>query len=191
MPNNKKKALKQVKGLDKAHPYSRKATQMNRIILRKATISANELKRADSKSLLVQRMLAFQEVIDMPVHEMIDAYICRNDDEIAELRDAQRGRSNRVIPARLSLLENLRLKDVAEYKNGMEVPEQSPKNVERLKNWNGDHNSITQIKTVRVVCPPAPKFTLDTAASNEEKVEAMEIVDVSEKEMAVGMMIGK
>ena len=49
--NNRKKTLKQIKGLDKAHPYSRKATQMKRVIQRNGQLQEKSLDRIASKQL--------------------------------------------------------------------------------------------------------------------------------------------
>ena len=49
--NNRKKSLKDIKGLDKAHPYSRKSIQMKRVLQRNFKLSENSLKKENCKSI--------------------------------------------------------------------------------------------------------------------------------------------
>ncbi|KAJ1678131.1 hypothetical protein EV182_004711, partial [Spiromyces aspiralis] len=49
-PNNKRKNLSKIKGKDKAHPYSRKATQMRRAINRQARLETEKSKRFELTS---------------------------------------------------------------------------------------------------------------------------------------------
>ncbi|KAH9254773.1 hypothetical protein BASA81_007191 [Batrachochytrium salamandrivorans] len=144
MPNNKKKSLSNIKGLDKAHPYSRKALQIQRALHRDDSISKKKLDRDQHKRLAVERVLWFKFAIPDPpevtteadVHAVIDMYINRYEDEIAQIKSQLR--KNRPKPGRLDLLESMRAKDLAEYNGGIEVPLMSDiKNVELLKAWEG------------------------------------------------------
>lgn len=137
MPNNKKKALKQVKGLDKAHPYSRKARQMNSIIARKNAVSNAKVKSLHNQQLKINRLLKMAEILKNQnitnSIALIQTYISRNDSEISQLQ--AQARLNRPKNPRLALLTSLKQKDEAEFKAGMEVPDMNPKNIETLLNW--------------------------------------------------------
>jgi translation machinery-associated protein 16 len=158
--NNKKKELKQVKGLAKAHPYSRKAKQVQSIMLRKENLHKNLIKRQSAHELLIARLLTMQQIIgdESDINKVALNYIARNDNEIKLLNDIIR--PNRPKPPRLALLQNLRLKDEAEFEAGMMIPEMTIKNLAVLKNWflktdirNGDYNSMALISMIRVVRP--------------------------------------
>ncbi|KAJ3047275.1 hypothetical protein HK097_011694 [Rhizophlyctis rosea] len=161
MPNNKIHNIKKIKDLDKAHPYSRKATQARRALNRGEAIEKKASARNVERTRRVERTLWFKFAVpedctvagvDM-VHDIIRQYIGRNDDEIEKLRSTLR--KNRPRPARLDLLETLRAKDLQEYAtSGIELPILTDaKNLERLKTWEGDYNNMDTIKVVRVRDP--------------------------------------
>jgi hypothetical protein len=58
--NNRKKSLKQITGLSKAHPYSRKAVQMKRVLQRSFTLNENSIKKANCKSVKSKLILQFR-----------------------------------------------------------------------------------------------------------------------------------
>ncbi|EGF79990.1 hypothetical protein BATDEDRAFT_5937, partial [Batrachochytrium dendrobatidis JAM81] len=142
MPNNKKKSVSSIKGLDKAHPYSRKALQVQRALHRDTELTKKKADRDNHKRLAVERLLWFKfaapdppaEITEADVHSIIDMYINRNEDEISQIMSQLR--KNRPKPGRLGILESLREKDLAEYNAGIEIPSLTDtKNVEMLKNW--------------------------------------------------------
>ncbi|KAI8916743.1 hypothetical protein PhCBS80983_g04437 [Powellomyces hirtus] len=182
MPNNKKHKLSKIKDGDKAHPYSRKATQMRRAINRDEKMgkqkSASEIKRTR----LVDRMLWFKFVIenDMQtatieqVHDIIQMYIGRHDAEILTIEQSLR--KGRPPPGRLELLRILRAKDMQEYNNGIEIPQLTDaKNVTRLKEWEGDYNAMASIKSVIIrkdlAEPAVGAKPDDTRSANETGME--------------------
>ncbi|KAJ3270283.1 hypothetical protein HDV01_000398 [Terramyces sp. JEL0728] len=152
--NNKKKTLKNIKGLDKAHPYSRKASQMKRAILRTSTMSTKDSLRQEPKQRVVDKLLWFKEkagnVLPMDeLREVIEEYINRNMDEIIELK--KNWRQGRPKPSRLDLLENLHSKELQDFKLGFEVPDLTDSAViDYYKAWKGDYNAISDIKIIRV-----------------------------------------
>ncbi|KAJ3261188.1 hypothetical protein HK103_006497 [Boothiomyces macroporosus] len=152
--NNKKKTLKNIKGLDKAHPYSRKASQMKRAILRTSTMSTKDSLRQEPKQRVVDKLLWFKEKADDvltldQLREVIEEYINRNMEEIMELK--KNWRQGRPKPNRLDLLENLHSKEMQDFKLGFEVPDLTNKDViDYYKVWKGDYNAISDIKIVRV-----------------------------------------
>ncbi|KAJ3039546.1 hypothetical protein HDV00_012122 [Rhizophlyctis rosea] len=161
MPNNKVHNVKNIKDLDKAHPYSRKAVQARRALNRAETIEKKASGRNVERTRRVERTLWFKfavpEDINVAtpelVHDIIQQYIGRNDEEIAKLRATLR--KNRPRPARLDLLETLRAKDLQEYAtSGIDMPNLTDaKNLNLLRSWEGDYNNMDNIKTVRVRDP--------------------------------------
>ncbi|KAL2918969.1 translation machinery-associated protein 16 [Polyrhizophydium stewartii] len=186
MPNNKKKSVSNIKGVDKAHPYSRKAQQAQRAILRESHLAKKKAERDEPKRLAVERLLWFKFAVPDTtpavaltpdeIHATIDLYIDRNADEMARLATQAQARKNRPRPPQLALLEALREKDVAEYAGvGIEVPVLTdPENVAALKAWEGDYNSMALVKMVRVRNP------VTVAAEREAKARAA----AAEKEAA-------
>jgi translation machinery-associated protein 16 len=157
--NNKKKTIKDIKGLDKAHPYSRKAVQMKRAILRQATGSQKEVIRHEPRKRAIDKLMWFKEQLPTSnemsmeqIHEILEKYIQRNSTEIQEIKKTLR--PGRPKPNRLDLLETLREKELQDYKVGMDMPDLSlPENVQLLREWDGQYGSITRIKTTRVKRP--------------------------------------
>lgn len=152
--NNKKKSLKQIKGLEKAHPYSRKALQMNRVLLRTESIKQNNVQNAIPKQYKVERVLAFKELIQMNTgmdhHDLISIYINRNNAEMESLELVHALRKNRPPPAKLINLQNLKKANIQEYEAGFEVPCFDADNILFLEEWKGDFNAMQNIKMVRV-----------------------------------------
>jgi translation machinery-associated protein 16 len=154
--NNKKKTLKDIKGLEKAHPYSRKATQMKRAIGRQASLSAKDTLRNEPRKRAVDKLLWFKDHLPLhdtltksEIHDIIDGYVNRNAKEIMELK--KNWREGRPKPNRLDLLESLQSQNQKEYKAGIEMPDLSlPGNVEILRKWDGQYGGITRIVSTRV-----------------------------------------
>ena len=156
MPNNRKITLKKIKGTEDAHPYSRKAIQMKRCILRADKLE-NSLKRsqiAARHSQAVEKVLWFKEKIGLDqnflnesqMHELMNIFISKNDEEIDQARSTLR--PGRPKPPRLDLLESIKKRDEYDYHHsGIEIPDlMCPKNVKIIREFNGDFNGITRIK---------------------------------------------
>lgn len=151
--NNRKKSLKDIKGLDKAHPYSRKATQMKRAIQRTEILSQKQKSKKGEKELKVIKLAWFKDFkrCDFDgLKEAVEKYINRNAVEIKELKDQMR--PNRPKPSRLLLLENLYEQQLQEYiQSGFEVPDlRDSDTIYALQHWNEDYNAISTIKLVRI-----------------------------------------
>lgn len=125
MPNNKKHKLSKIKATEKAHPYSRKAVQMRRAINRDDKLAKQKTASDVKKTRVADRLSWFKYALaddivvatNDQVHEIIEMYIARNDEEIQDIRGKLR--KGRPKPSRLDLLENLRAKDIQEYNNGI------------------------------------------------------------------------
>ncbi|KAJ3278217.1 hypothetical protein HK104_002552 [Borealophlyctis nickersoniae] len=191
MPNNKKHNVSDIKDLDKAHPYSRKATQARRALNRQATIGKKAAERNTERSRLVDRTVWFKYALAeditcatmAQVHDIILSYISRNDDEIEKLKSNLR--KGRPRPARLELLETLRGKDLQEYATGgIELPDLTDaKNLSLFRAWEGDYNALDKIKFVRVRDPL--KAAEDNKLRKEEAEKRKEKKAAEKKAMAV------
>ncbi|KAI8813283.1 translation machinery-associated protein 16 [Cladochytrium replicatum] len=166
MPNNKKKSLRDVKnaqgaGIVGAHPYSRKATQMRRALHRESVLTEKTAKRDDVKFHKAERIVYFRLAVPDDkqcatfdeLHEYIQLYISRNDDEMKKL--TENVRPGRPRPPKLDLLESLKKKDIAEYEKGFGVPNLvDPNTVKILRACEGDYNAImSRVKLIRVTNP--------------------------------------
>ena len=153
MPNNKKKSVDKIKGLDRAHPYSRKAVQLNRAIHREETLKKKALKTT-AQDLKWERMTNFQKIVEDVdqidnIHDFILQYINRHAADIEQLK--AQVRPNRPKPPKLAIYQALLEKDMKEYENGIEIPNVAdPKVFKILKNWSGDYNSISDITMTRI-----------------------------------------
>ncbi|KAI9230120.1 MAG: hypothetical protein DHS80DRAFT_12922, partial [Piptocephalis tieghemiana] len=132
---NRKITLKTIKNREKAHPFSRKANQMNRAILR-----TERLQKAKAARL------------GLEMRPILESFISRYDEEMFEL-EANR-RPGRPKSGRETELELLRQREAETYTAGMDVPDlTSPSTVKILRAWDGDHNSILRIRTIRLTAP--------------------------------------
>lgn len=88
------------------------------------------------------------------MHELVMLYISRYDEEADQLR-AKEMRPGRPVPRRLDELEMARRQEEQEYSSsGFNMPElRDARNVETLRAWNGDYNSLSTIKQTRLLAP--------------------------------------
>lgn len=159
MPNNKKKNVSSIKGIDRAHPYSRKAAQFKRAVMRQDKLAHRKAEREEPRRRAVDRLVWFKYSIDdntdkplseEEMHSIAMMYINRNDDEMEDLK--QQLRKDRPKPAKLGMLQLLKEKDIKEYRDGvLEMPLMSDAtNIRVLKEWDGDFNSMQRIKMTRM-----------------------------------------
>ncbi|KAJ1964971.1 translation machinery-associated protein 16, partial [Dimargaris xerosporica] len=131
--NNKKKSLKDIKAKDVVHPYSRKAMQIRRAHTRMDKLARGQTMRVTSRSLEAERYLWFRYAMDeerdtltlSELHELMESYIARNDEEIQTLKDSRR--KGQPPPKKLQMLETLRKQNQSEYANGMIIPDLTDK----------------------------------------------------------------
>ncbi|KAJ3230161.1 hypothetical protein HDU81_004737 [Chytriomyces hyalinus] len=183
-PNNKKHKVSKIKGAEKAHPFSRKAAQLRRAFAREERVAGLKTMKDADRTRAVDRMVWFKYAIpdEVPnanlelVHDLIDQYINRNEDEIEELKATIR--PNRQRPPKIALLEMLQGKDRHEYATGMRVPDMcDAANVARLRKWEGDYNGIGAIKMVSIT--EASRRKVEEKAKENE--DAMEAADADEE----------
>lgn len=133
---------------------------MNRAILRTERLQKAKAARLGLVDEKVQMFLTFQEAltpdtVTMTREEMrpiLESFISRYDEEMFEL-EANR-RPGRPKSGRETELELLRQREAETYTAGMDVPDlTSPSTVKILRAWDGDHNSILRIRTIRLTAP--------------------------------------
>ncbi|CAB4405313.1 unnamed protein product [Rhizophagus irregularis] len=175
MPNNKRHTFKQIKNKKSIiHPSSRKAAQLQRISLRKDRLERGKTQRLSERvKPIVERLLWFRYAFDdtLPcatkaeVYDLIEMFINRNDNEILRLKSTQKVNSSKYF-----YLESLKLKEKKEYIEGFEIPDfMNPKNVKLLRQWDGDINSMTRIKIIRIEDPNNINNLKTTAQIIDEK----------------------
>ncbi|PKC02433.1 hypothetical protein RhiirA5_380984 [Rhizophagus irregularis] len=173
MPNNKRHTFKQIKNKKSIiHPSSRKAAQLQRISLRKDRLERGKTQRLSERvKPIVERLLWFKYAFDdtLPcatkaeVYDLIEMFINRNDDEILRLKSTHKVNSSKYF-----YLESLKLKEKKEYIE--EIPDfMNPKNVKLLRQWDGDINSMTRIKIIRIEDPNNINNLRTTAQIIDEK----------------------
>ncbi|KAJ3329026.1 hypothetical protein HDU76_008798 [Blyttiomyces sp. JEL0837] len=157
MPNNRKIKVSKIKGIEKAHPYSRKADQLRRAYAREERIGKAKSAKDIEKTRAVDRMIWFKYALpdDVPcadqemLHDLISQYINRNSAEMTTLQSTIR--PNRPKPSKLTLLEMLKSKDQQEYNAGITIPDLTdPANVVVLRSFEGDYNALPRIKVISV-----------------------------------------
>ncbi|CDH57117.1 ring finger domain-containing protein [Lichtheimia corymbifera JMRC:FSU:9682] len=179
MPGNKKHTLKNIKNRDAVHPYSRKAQQLQRVILRKNKLTQKKGDRTATNS-RVERWLWFRYALDesiqcatkQQIHDLIEMYIERNDEQLQTLEaERQKLMHKRKDPKYDLLVANKEL-DLNEYKSGIELPDfNDGKNLKRLRDWDGDVNSMPLIKTRLYRQSDNPKYK-EPKESNAMDVES-------------------
>ncbi|KAI9205239.1 translation machinery-associated protein 16 [Polychytrium aggregatum] len=163
MPNNKKLSLNSIKGKQIAHPFSRKARQIRRVINRDGKLANQKVVRDETKQRIVDRLLFFKFAVPVEqmsvtteqLHDAVVLYINRKEEDINRLKQEHQKRPpGRSKPSQLINLENLRDADQREYDTGIEVPDVTdPTALAMLRDWEGDYNGITHIKMVTVRNP--------------------------------------
>ncbi|KAG2229836.1 hypothetical protein INT48_001084 [Thamnidium elegans] len=198
---NRKITLKTIKNREAIHPYSRKAQQISRVYQRKEKLQKKENQKANNP--MGERWIwfryAFEEdkvVATKPeMHELVEAYLVRHDDEIEELeQDRHRGHKKPKGP-RQDHLEALRISERNEYISGMGKKKKKKKKIEKkwmlifiielpdmtngktlklLREWDGDKNSMPRMTTIRLQKPTEPtEKTIDT--KNQKNGEMMDL----------------
>ncbi|KAI8978941.1 translation machinery-associated protein 16 [Pilobolus umbonatus] len=157
---SKRHTLKTIKNREAIHPYSRKAQQITRVYQRKEKLAKKESQRAHNP--IGDRWLWFRYIFDEDkitatkeeMHELIELYLMRHDEEIEELEAERHKGHKKPKSPRQILLETLREQELNEYNSGMELPDMTNgKILKLLRDWDGDKNSMSRIKTIRISAP--------------------------------------
>ncbi|KAI7887095.1 hypothetical protein K492DRAFT_121665, partial [Lichtheimia hyalospora FSU 10163] len=150
---NKKHTLKNIKNRDAVHPYSRKAQQLQRVILRKNKLTQ---KKGDRTS----------------TNGRGRVYIERNDEQLKALEEERQKLMHKKKDPKYDLLIANKELDENEYKSGIELPDMNDgKNLKRLREWDGDVNYMPLIKTRLYRQSDNPKYK-EPKESNAMDVES-------------------
>ncbi|KAI9216413.1 hypothetical protein BC828DRAFT_393611 [Blastocladiella britannica] len=186
MPNNKVKSLKKLGKVESVHPFSRKAKQARRAMLRDDRLAKVKSERETlHNSPLVDRYMFIKHAMDpeftsfspAQVHEIVDLWLGRHDEDLEEMR-AERAR---VVHSKKSpredLMEAMIRNERAEYAaHGVVMPNlESGKVVLALRNWDGDLNGLDQMKTV-LVRPPKASASATSAPTPSAPKTAQEML---------------
>ncbi|KAF9913548.1 translation machinery-associated protein 16 [Lobosporangium transversale] len=173
--NNKRHTMKSIKNKDMIHPSSRKAQQVMRVVLRKDRLDQRQKTRANNSFLKSDRILWFRHAVPEEVktltreqhHQLIEEYLSRFNDEYQSLVALHRPGKVRPKAAREDMLTAIMAKERQEYASGFEIPDfSSPKNVQTLREWDGDLNSLNRIKMIKLNDPKhLAKLAGDVAGS--------------------------
>ncbi|CAO3681178.1 unnamed protein product [Rhizopus stolonifer] len=81
-------------------------------------------------------------------------YLTRNDEELEELEQNRNKEHRTPKTPRQDFLEALKLREVNEYVSGIELPNfTNGKVLSFIREWDGDRNSMSRIKTLRFKKP--------------------------------------
>ncbi|KAJ2028707.1 translation machinery-associated protein 16 [Coemansia sp. S3946] len=183
-PNNKRKRVSKIKDKEKAHPYSRKARQINRAMHKETSIAKAKSERINAALGRGQKIVWFRDNMDkgeeeveaklkkkmwtmVELRQLVDVYLERNDEEIETILAKKEEGKNLL--QKESLFLQLVDSEVKEAKlAGVEVPDlTNGAVVKALRAWDGDLNSITTIKLV--TCKPASIIPIEEEAKNSRR----------------------
>ncbi|KAJ2064585.1 translation machinery-associated protein 16 [Coemansia sp. S146] len=184
MPNNKRKRVSKIKDKEKAHPYSRKARQINRAMHKETNIARAKSERINAALGRGQKIVWFRDNMDkgeedvdaklkkkmwtmVELRQLVDVYLTRNDEEMETILAKKEEGKNLL--QKESLFLQLVDSEVKEAKlAGVEVPDlTNGAVVKALRAWDGDLNSITTIKLV--TCKPASIIPIEEEAKNSRR----------------------
>lgn len=152
--------IQKAKGSNKLHPKGRKIKQLTRAQLRQDKLQANKSLRSEAQNQKLLRLHFFktftekvnQESYTIPeLHQMIVAYIERDNDELETLKSQRR--PGRPSSSRQDTLQMQLEYDNREYNDGFMLPDlRNPETVKALAAWQGSvggTNTLTSIRLAR------------------------------------------
>lgn len=174
----KRNTLKTIKNREAIHPYSRKAHQISRVHQRKEKLAKKESQKSNPMG---ERWIWFRYAFEedktvatkAELHELIEQYLERHDEEIAQLeQDRSKGHKKPKTP-RQDQLEALKISETNEYKSGLELPDMTNgKTLKLLREWDGDKNSMPRMTTLRLQKPSGEEKNV---AAAKDTTDAMDI----------------
>lgn len=131
------------------------------------------------------------------MHELIQLYLARNDDEINTLEKERARGHKKPKSSRQHFLEALKERESNEYVSGLgqlqkeliilnnlcikELPDMTNgKTLELLREWDGDKNSMSRIKTIRVRKPLSEESKAVTPATKEKSDKVNDLMDTEQ-----------
>lgn len=146
------------KGGNKLHPKGRKIKQLTRAQIRQDRLQVQKSKRSDAQSQKLLRLHFFKSFIEKieqesytisEIHDMVVAYIERNNDELDQLK-AQR-RPGRPSSSRQDSLQMQLEYDNREYNDGFTLPDlRNPQIVKALQAWQGSQGGTNTLEFIRL-----------------------------------------
>ncbi|KAJ3350334.1 translation machinery-associated protein 16 [Allomyces javanicus] len=182
MPNNKVKSLKKVGKVDNVHPFSRKAKQAKRAMLRDDRIARTSRERDEVKvGPQLERYRFVRDHLDPSLkaytyeqmHGVIEQFLVRHQAELEELVREREAQLHGKKKPREDLLVAMMAQERSEYeKYGLTIPNlAASKVVEALRTWDGNPNAMELIKTV-LVRPPKKASAAAAPASSSSCTDA-------------------
>ncbi len=143
------------------HPNSRRAKRLARATLRQEKITRQKIKHKLKKSNDLMALSFINECINTDqlsgrdtftvdeIKGMLQTFICRDDDELEQLKKERR--HNRPPTKRQELLELKKDAEVKHFETGWKLPDLTdPKNVKIFRGWKGDTGGLNSIRLVEI-----------------------------------------
>ncbi|KAL6721157.1 translation machinery-associated protein 16 [Lecanora helva] len=153
----KKLTKKHGKSAVTLHENSRDAQKLRRQGARSERLEKLAVARAKGHQPLLQRIAFFQGVAKAAegaigpgkIHELVQSYLGRHDEELAEL-ESQR-RPGRPSSTREDLLRQAMHAEHREYNSGFWAPDtRDESNLIMLRDWNGEWTALNTFKYIRI-----------------------------------------
>lgn len=175
------------------HPSSRKAGQLARHALRKGKLGNLALKRGQKHSSLVDLYGFFYHAMPEEgvltleeLHHIVgNVWLTRFNEELEEEKAARR--KGRPKSSREVYLEDLKLREVEEYRTGMEVIDLThPPTVEVFRRWDQKEVAFIQLlRFIRIFSPEHEHFIVSRpgkhfsilGSTNGDDPDAMDLVE--------------
>ncbi|GAA5966099.1 hypothetical protein JCM8115_004932 [Rhodotorula mucilaginosa] len=182
MPNNRVKTIKALQSkktkiaTGQVHPNSRRAKQLQRVVLRATKLEheakvrrSNEVDRVDRHLFFVHALPAEATSLSLPeLHQLLESYLDRNQPELVDLQHERESRGSwrksEGKGKREVEIEKTREQEVQEYKAGFVLPDLTvAENVTICRQWinpapskesknakGGDPSYLGRIRMVRI-----------------------------------------
>ncbi|KAJ2726904.1 translation machinery-associated protein 16 [Coemansia sp. Benny D115] len=175
-PNNKRKRVNNIKGREKAHPYSRKARQIDRAMHKESQIAKTKSDRLSMALSRGQRLVWFRDNMDELTysHEpdsphisksgkkvtwsmndlgtLVAEFLKRHEEELEAIEEKKKA-GKPVSSKDAFFLENVKAEKMEAEMSGLDVPDlTNGKIVKFMRTWDGDVNSVSNITTIK--CKP-------------------------------------
>jgi len=160
--NSLRKVSKLIKQKKTAlHPNSRRAKKLAKATLRQEKITRQKIKHKLKKSNDLMALSFINEYINTDqlsskeaftvdeLKSMLKTFICRDDDELDQLKKERR--PNRPPTKRQELLELRKDAEMKHFETGWKLPDLTDtKNVESFRKWKGDTGGLNTITLVEI-----------------------------------------
>ncbi|MBN3316943.1 TMA16 protein, partial [Atractosteus spatula] len=144
------------------HPYSRKAAQIARGVIKQERKERQKVEKAIRLNAIGDKLLWFQNQLDpnkaeytkKDACEIVERYLHRFDNELEqiELANSIKGRQGRQHSSRENVIKQAIERERMQYEGyGIEIPDiLNSKHLKAFREWNGDLKKLPNIKMRRV-----------------------------------------